>query len=531
MFNRKFCVLLVIGIFLVFSAPVLGESCEINVTSTKFVPYDMGGMTFFTMPGGLFPDRLSTDIRYRIELGISYKNCSIINNTVNITVSICRDSCKNYPFYNRTLHNNNYYTFLFSLPEKPYSYTPFANQLQEYPISFPNEGNYTINFQFFNNKNEIPHNYTIQEKVSLLENNLILYSSLSSVIFSGVNIILTIAIILLSSFSFIEIFKLMYDNIFKNIEDGHYNHALKNILKPLFYLYSSYLVTSFLINLLLSPAMVLSWVSNNIELIIILFAFYSLVFPRRLRNLNIISLLLALYFLYAFIIDIITNLSNQVNNDILLSGGFLGIILIYSGILIEIISGVVFIISFSSIMVKMLFIVHKALNPKKVSLIKINFINKIKEHNNLVSLLPDFISFYIVYVIVKNQYLLQEIIIHPNFDLFYNSIWIIFTIFLLIANILIKKIMEIENLSIESLHNYITSFLLLFFSLVAINVLLSNTDIMTLYKITINAAIILITIISIILITVIWFFYIFKKYSRNISYFIHKHLSRFHISK
>lgn len=528
MFNIKFCILLVIGIFLVFSVPVLGESCEINTTSAKFVPYDMGGMTLFTMP-----EILSTEIRYRIQLDILNKNCSNINNTVNINVSICKDTCTNYPFYNRTLQSNNYYfvNSQFSLPEKLYSYSPFANQ-QEKPISFPEEGNYTINFQIFNNKNEIQYNNTIQEKVSLLEKNIIFYSSLSSIIFSGINIILTIAIILLSSISFIEIFRLMYESIFKKIEEGYYEDALNNVLRPLFYIFLLYLATSFLIILILPHAMSLSWFSNNIELIIILLAFYSLRFSRDLtnHNINIISLIFALYFLYTFINYTATQLSNLLNPETLYSGGFLGIILNFSGILIGIISGAVYIISFSAIVAKMFFIV-KALNPEKVSLIKIDFRNKIKEHKNLVSLLPDFISFYLVYLIVKNLYLLQEIIIHPNFNLFYDSIWIIFTIFLLIANILIKRIMEIENLSIESLHNYIISFLLIFLSLVLINGLLSNIYIFMLYKTNIYDAIILITTIGITLITVIRFYYIFMKYSRNISNFIHKHVSRFHISK
>lgn len=534
MANIKFCMFLAIGIFLVFPAPVLGESCEINASTPKFVPYAMGGITLFTMPENLMPEYLSTEINYSIELDVLNKNCSIINNTVNITVSVCRDSsCTNYTFYNRTLLNNNYFlaNSHFKLPEKPTFYYPpsiggFSSQTQENPISFPEEGNYTIKLQFFNNKNEVQHNITVEKKVSSLEKNIGLYSSLSSLIFSGLSIILTIALIILSSFSFIEIFKLMYDNIFKKIEEKDYNTALKNILKPLFYLYLSYLVLSFLINLLVYPAMWLSLVLNNIEIYIILFAFYSLLFTRKLRNRNIISLILALCFLFIFIYDTRTNISNIVNNESLYSGGFLGIIFTFSEILIGIMLVAVYIISFSAIIAKMFFIV-KALNPEKVSLIKIDFRNKIKEHKNLISLLPDFISFYLVYVILKNLYLLQEIIIHPNFNPFYNSIWIIFTIFLLIANILIKRIMEIEKLSIESLDDYISSFLLIFFSLVAINGLLSNIDIIMSYKTNIYGAIILITMICIPLITVIRFIYIFRKYSRNISYFIHKHVLGF----
>lgn len=324
----------------------------------------------------------------------------------------------------------------------------------------------------------------------------------------------------------------MYDNIFKKIEEKDYNTALNNILKPLFYLYLSYLITSFLINLLVYPATLLSFVSNNIEIYIILFAFYSLLFTRKLRNRNIISLIFSLYFLFTFIYDARTHLSNLVNNESSYSDGFLEIVFNFSNILISIILGVVYIISFSAIIAKMFFIV-KALNTEKVSLIKIDFRNKIKQHKNLISLLPDFISFYLMYVILKNLYLLQEIIIYPNFDSFYNynSIWIIFAILLLIANILIKRIMEIEKLSIESLLDYISSFLLIFLSLVAINGLLSNIDIMIRYKTNIYDAIILITVICITLITVIRFIYIFRKYSTNLSYFIHKHFSRFHISK
>lgn len=451
---------------------------------------------------------------------------------------------------------NNYDTTysLFSLPEKPYSYSPLfggstviANQPQEDTISFPEEGNYTINFKFFNNKNEIQYNNTIQKKVSSLETNIILYSSTSSLIFSGVNIIFTIAIILLSSFSFIQIFKLMYDNIFKKIEEGYYDDALKNILKPLFYLYSLYLFTSFLLNLLLSPAMLLRWVSNNIEWFIILFAFYSLLFTRKLRNHNIISLLFALYILGIFINDIKTHLSNLYS---LFSGGFLEIIITYSSLLIYIILGVVYIISFSSIMVKLFSIVLKALNPENVSLIKINFRNKIKEYNYLISLLPDFISFYLVYVILKNLYMLQEII-HVNLNPYsyysYSILWIIFAFFLLIVNILIKRIMEIEKLSIKSLLYYIISFLLIFLSLVAIDGImfiegimmsyygLYNIEMMPYYGLLYNMD----TMMSynywlydaIILITVVWYCYIFIIYSKNISYFIHKHFSRFRISK
>ena len=119
MANIKFSMFLAIGIFLVFSAPVLGESCEINTTSTQFLPYDISGLSLFTMP-----EYLSTDLGYRVELGVSNNNCSDINNTVDITVSICGDSCKIFKFYNRTLENNNYYPAYsyFSLPEKPYSY-------------------------------------------------------------------------------------------------------------------------------------------------------------------------------------------------------------------------------------------------------------------------------------------------------------------------------------------------------------------------------------------------------------------------
>src|SRR5660398_232395 len=113
MFNIKFCVLLVVGTFLGFSTPVLGESCEINITSTQFEPYDMGGMSLFTMP-----EYLSTDIMYRIELSLFNNNCIDINNTVNITVSICGDSCKIYEFYGRTLQNTSYSQF--SLPENPF---------------------------------------------------------------------------------------------------------------------------------------------------------------------------------------------------------------------------------------------------------------------------------------------------------------------------------------------------------------------------------------------------------------------------
>ena len=107
--------------------------------------------------------------------------------------------------------------------------------------------------------------------------------------------------------------------------------------------------------------------------------------------------------------------------------------------------------------------------------------------------------------------------------------------------------MEIEKLSIKSLLYYIISFLLIFLSLVAINGiifidrimmsyyglysidmmpysgLLYNLDTMMSYNYWLYDAIILIT--------VIWFSYILKKYSRNISYFIHKHFSIFHISK
>jgi len=495
MFNIKFCVLLVIGIFLVFSASVLGQSCEINTTSTQFVPYNMGGMTLFTMP-----EYLSTDIGYRVDLVVSNNNCSDINNTVNITVSICRDSCKIYEFYNRTLQKPDYIIVNshFSLPEKQISYSQFDNQLKENQISFPEEGNYTINFKFFNNKNEIQYNYTIKKKVSLLENNIILFSSLSSIIFSGVNLILTIAIILLSSLSFIEIFTKMYVNIFKKIEDGDYDTALKNILKPLFYLYSLYLFTSFLIILLFSPAEMLSWISSNIEWFIILFAFYSLLFTRKLRNHNIISLLFALYFLGTFIHDITTNFSNKFNNESLFRDGFFGIIITYSSMLIAFISGAVFILSFLSIIVKLFFIV------------KIDFRNKIKECENLIWLLPDFISFYLAYVILTNYYYLQEII-HANFNPY--NIWIIFTFFLLIANILIKRIIEIEKQTIRSLYYYIISFILLYLSLFVINGIRFTV---------IN--------LSIFLITVIWFYYIFIIYSRNISSFIHKHFSRFHIS-
>src|SRR5659263_607281 len=252
MFNIKFCVLLVVGTFLGFSTPVLGESCEINITSTQFEPYDMGGMSLFTMPE---------------------------------------------------------------------------------------------------------------------------------------------------------------------------------------YLYT---VTFFLINILLSPALSLIWVLTNIELFIILFAFYSLLFTKELRNHNVISLLLALYFLYKFINNITTELPNTENFESFFIGGFFGIILNISRILMNIILGVVYIISFSSIMVKMFFIITKALNPEKKCLIKINFRNKIKEHKNLINLLPDFISFYLVYGILKNPFLLQGIFLNINR---YN-IFIIFTFFLLIANILIKRIME-----------------------------------------------------------------------------------------
>ncbi|MCK4798449.1 MAG: hypothetical protein KAT05_13800 [Spirochaetes bacterium] len=497
MLNVKFCILLVIGIFLVSSTPVLGESCEINTMSPDFIPYGGGFFSFFVMPEDL-SEYLSTEVNYKIKLYIQSINCNNINNTVNITVSVCKDYKCNDTFYNRTLKNSGYYSF----PNNS-----FPNKLREMPISFSEEGNYTINFQFFNKKNESIYNHTIQKKVSLLENNIILYSSISSIIFSSVNLILTIAIILLSAFYLIEILQKIYNKIFKEIEERNYDVALKNILKPLFYLYSLYLVTSFIIDYLFSNATlfttVLMWISNNIELLIIISAFHSLIFARKkLRNYNYISLLFALYFLGTHIYGVKYIITNDNIDEILLMGGFLVIIPIFCEILLGIILWVAYVISFLAIVLKMLY----DIKPKIESLIKLNFRNKIEEFKKLIGFLPDFISFYLVYVIIKNVYWL----------LIYYEKWIGSVIVLFIANILITKIMEIETFSIKSLLNYIISLLLLFLSLVAINESKFVYEIMGSY----NRGNYIYTMISydywlqgtIILITVAWFFYIFKKY-------------------
>ena len=74
------------------------------------------------------------------------------------------------------------------------------------------------------------------------------------------------------------------------------------------------------------------------------------------------------------------------------------------------------------------------IKPKIESLIKLNFRNKIEEFKKLIGFLPDFISFYLVYVIIKNVYWL----------LIYYEKWIGSVIVLFIANILITKIMEIR---------------------------------------------------------------------------------------
>lgn len=499
MFNIKFCILLVIGIFLVYSTPVLGESCEIETTPPDFVTYGGGFVSLFVMPEDL-SEYLSTEVKYKLKLHVQSRNCNNINNTVNITVSVCKDSKCNYTFYDRTLKNNGYYDF--SLPNNS-----FPNYRREKPISFPEEGNYIINFQFFNNKNESIYNNTIQKKVSLLEKNIILYSSISSIIFSSVNLILTIAIILLSAFYLIEILQKIYNKIFKEIEGRNYDVALKNILKPLFYLYSLYLVTSFIIDYLFSNATlfttVLRWISNNIELLIIISAFHSLIFTRKkLRNYNYISLLFALYFLGTYISGVKYIINDDEIGEILLTGGFLVIIPIFCVMLIGIILWVAYVISFLAIVLKMLY----DIKPKIESLIKFNLRNKIEEFKKLISFLPDFISFYLVYVIIKNLYWL----------LIYYEKWIGSVIFLFIANILITRIMEIETFSIKSLLNYIISFLLLFLSLVAINESEFIYKIMGSY----GKGNYIYTVISydywlqgaIILITVTWFFYIFKKY-------------------
>lgn len=78
------------------------------------------------------------------------------------------------------MQNNNYFpaNSHLKLPEKPNiyyssSFGDFSSQAQENPISFPEEGNYTIKLQFFNNKNEVQHNITIEKKSPHLKRVLV----------------------------------------------------------------------------------------------------------------------------------------------------------------------------------------------------------------------------------------------------------------------------------------------------------------------------------------------------------------------